>query len=262
MTATKLPKLDVTNAFWMRAGHLICAPVLAALLGASPAMAQSAAAPKAKPPAPTLTKDEVTALAGVTVKKTDPAPVSGVTVTARRSAAVSELTVTLPLCPPAKDVPDPDTEPPKLLSSYPASGATVRGCVVILRLTFDRPMTCDGLLNRIAHYENPCPAPLNAAMFSRDRRTFLTVCILHPRREASRRLAFRTPAAGEVDPQEVDASFSLRLENFTSLAGQPLKPYALIFYIDQDAQPVQTMQDAMAQDKFLRDAQKAAERSP
>ena len=209
------------------------------------------------PPAPTLTKDEVTALAGVTVKKADPAPVSGVTVTARRSTAVSELTVTAPICPPARKMPDPDAEPPKLLSSFPANGSTVRGGIVILRLTFDRPMTCDGLLNHIEQYRNPCPAPLNAAMFSRDRRTFLTVCTLHPRREASRRLAIRTPSLEEVDPP-----LSLRLENFTSLAGQPLKPYALSFYVDADSQPAQSMQEAIAQDKFLRDAQKAAMAQP
>lgn len=185
------------------------------------------------------------------------AALAGVTVTARRSTSVSELTVIAPKCPPAKEIPDPDAEPPRLLSSYPANGSTVRGGIVILRLTFDRPMTCEGLLNHIEQYENPCPAPLNSPMVSRDRRTFLTVCTPHPRREASRRLAIRTPSLEEVDPP-----FSLRLENFTSLAGQPLRPYALNFYVDADSKPVQTMQEAMAQDKFLRDAQKAAERNP
>ena len=250
MAATQLPKLKVMGAFCTRAGLLICAPVLAVVIGASPSMAQSDAPSKPNATAPALTKDEVNAL-------------SGLTVTARRTSSVSELTVTVPLCPPAKDQPDPDAKPPKLLSSYPTKGATVRRGLFILRLTFDKPMTCVGLLNNRKGYLNPCPAPLYSPMFSRDRRTFLTVCrvnlplgAVHNGSAPHRGPGLYNPA---FDPNAgVAADFGLRLEEFTSLSGQPLAPSDLNFKIDPNSRLVETMQEAMAQDEFLRDAQKLA----
>jgi len=192
----------------------------------------------------------VTALSGleVTVRKPDPTPMSGVTVAARRSTRVSELEVTAPKCPPAAASPDPSAEPPKLLSSYPPEGSTVRGGVVILRLTFDRPMTCKGLLDN-ADYPNPCPAPLTDPLFSRDRRTFLTICTIDPAKIAP--VNSLAPAVG--------VPYGLKLANFTGLSGHLLKARNLIFYVNPLAPTVKTVKEAMAQDRFLRDALKAAE---
>jgi hypothetical protein len=231
----------------MMPSRLVCAALLAALLGPGASLAQS--------DAPSLTKDEVTELSGlvVTVKKPDPTPLSGVTVAVRRSPKVSELTVVAPKCPPAQASPDPNAEPPKLLSSFPAPGSTVRGGIVILRLTFDRPMTCEGLLDKIADVPNPCPGPLTDPLFSRDRRTFLTVCVIDkdPRWEGM-----------SSSNAQFTARYGLQLANFTSLSGKPLKARALDFYVNPLAAPVKSVKEAMTQDRFLRDAQKAAEQAP
>src|SRR5665213_2382260 len=143
----------------MRPKLLICiAALAAALIGPSLSLAQSDqdVAP-AKPPS---ADEHVTS-------------VSALIVAARRSTAVSELDVKAPVCPKVHKAAD---ERPKLVGTYPERGATVRPGVVILRLTFDKPMTCDGLLNAEGTKANPCPAPLEEPLYSRDRRTFLTVC--------------------------------------------------------------------------------------
>jgi len=257
-----MTRLEVTETFWRCAGSLICAATLIGLACTSPSMAQSDAASTAKPSAPTLTKEEVDALSNLNValKKAPPTAVSGVTVSARRSTSVSELTVSVPLCPPINEHPDADTKPPKLLSSYPGNGAVVRPGIVILRLTFDKPMSCIGLLDNRKGYPNPCPAPLQEPLFSRDRRTFLTVCVIEPDpysapAEGSR---ISTSANGFVIAGQ---TFGLRLDRFTSLSGRPFKPSDFEFTVDVSARPVENLREAMAQDRFLRDAQKAAEKA-
>jgi hypothetical protein len=213
--------------------------ILCALIGASPSMAYSDAATKPSGDAPTLTKEELTAL-------------SGLTVSARRTPSVSELTVAAPVCPAAR--PDVHAQPPKLVSSYPGRGSIIRGGIVILRLTFDRPMTCMGLLDNVGPYPDPCPAPLRFPMVSRDRRTFLTVCNVQVDRPINVSRTTSVQLGRRDSPR-----FGLRLANFISAAGQPLDDTDLDFYVDPSSEPVRTMREAMAQDKFLRDAEKAAE---
>ncbi len=134
-----------------------------------------------------------------------------------------------------------------MLSSYPVKGAIVRPGILILRITFDKPMTCAGLLDARVGFHNPCPAPLISPLFSRDRRTFLTVCIVSPH--------------GWGVEQITDNPYGLKLDKFISLSGQPLKPSDVDFYINPTSSPVETIKEAITQDKFLRDAEKAAERT-
>jgi hypothetical protein len=60
----------------------------------------------------------------------------------------------------------------------------------------------------------------------------------------------------------VGVVFGLRLDRFTSLSGKPMNPSDFEFTIDPDARPVGNLREAMAQDRFLRDAQKAADKAP
>jgi hypothetical protein len=115
-------------------------------------------------------------------------------------------------------------------------------------------MTCVGLLDNRKGYPNPCPAPLTDPLFSRDRRTFLTVCVVDEAPPALGPTRVNTPGF-QGQP------YSLRLDHFTSLAGQPLEPRELHFYITSNSVAVRTIKEAIAQDKFLRDAQKAAEQA-
>ena len=176
---------------------------------------------------------DATALSGVTVvaRKPEPTEVSGVTVAAKRKGTpLSGLTVVAGKCPQARRPADPDIPPPKLVSSFPAKGAVVRPGILILRLTFDRPMTCDGLLDIHAPLPNPCPAPLRDPLFSRDRRTFLTVCSIGK-----------------------GGHYGLRLNHFTSLAGRSSEPYELVFDTSASSE-VASIDEAVAQDEWLRQA--------
>ena len=114
-------------------------------------------------------------------------------------------------------------------------------------------MTCAGLLDYSGD-RNPCPAPLTDPLFSRDRRTFLTVCTIEP-----------PPGLEEVtDPfggYRWGNKYGVKLWNFTSLSGQRLATRNLDFYVNAQVSRVKTIREAMAQDKFLRDAQKAAEQA-
>ena len=131
---------------------------------------------------------------------------------------------------------------------------------MILRLTFDRPMTCDGLLENYTGYSTPCPPPLTNPLFSRDRRTFLTVCIVGKGPGRTAATDWRSKYGSDFDSNGLQI-YRVRLKNFTGLSGQSMAPSDLDFYVDTSSPPVMTMQDAMVQDRFLRDAQKAAEQA-
>ena len=98
---------------------------------------------------------------------------------------------------------------------------------MILRLTFDQPMTCDGVLRRVRGMPYPCPVPLHSPMMSRDRRTFLTVCKL-----------------------DAGSYYAIALEGFTSLSGYALKPYQLEFGTSPFAN-VTSIEEAIQEDREL-----------
>lgn len=223
----------------MRTKPVICAVIaVGAVSIGPPSLAQPAAEGQAQP----------TALSGfdiVATKKTT--PVSGVDVVAKRATKVSELEVTVPLCPKAKAATEPadgglktgnnivegkgrfsDEPPPRVVSTFPARGDLVRPGLLVFRVTFDRPMTCVGLVQNRVPLPDPCPPPLHAPMISHDKRTFLTVCKV-----------------------EANRQYGLLLSNFAGRNGQPPKPYELVFGTSGMAD-VATVDEAMAQDKWLR----------
>jgi hypothetical protein len=217
----------------MRTGSLICAAAMGlALAGPAPAMAEPDDVVELSGVTVTVRKPEPTELSGLTVvaRKHEPTPVSELTVTVHRATPLSGLTVTAPKCPQARNPPDAGVLPPRLISSFPASGARVRPGVLILRLTFDRPMTCDGLLNVHAFFPDPCPKPLRDPVISRDRRTFLTVC--------------------QIDGGK---RYGLRLNRFTSMAGRRAPPIELVFDTSPETKTA-SIEEAITQDPWLRQA--------
>ena len=65
---------------------------------------------------------------------------------------------------------------PKIVSTYPAYGASVRPGVLVLRVTFDQPMSCRGFFTAVPKLKNPCPDGHQHWVLSFDRTTIRTVC--------------------------------------------------------------------------------------
>ncbi|MBS0335180.1 MAG: hypothetical protein JSS35_20620 [Proteobacteria bacterium] len=106
------------------------------------------------------------------------ATVSELVVTATKM--VSELTVTAEAkCLSAENGVE-RAERPKVLASYPTRGAVVRPGLLVVRVTFDRPMACEGRFEAAAPLPNPCPGAVRAMLLSYDRRTVRTVCMVKP----------------------------------------------------------------------------------
>jgi hypothetical protein len=205
----------------MRSRTLICAAAtITALTGPARAIAQTADPSDVK----RLIEEE----------KRHPHMISGIEVRAKPRNMISPVEVRARTCVRARRPADPDIPPPKLVSTFPANGAVVRPGFLVLRLSFDRPMACAGLMDRHAALHNPCPAPLREPVISLDRRTFLTVC----------RVA-------------KDSRYGLWLRSFTSLAGHKSGPQELVFETSSDPE-VATVQDAIVEDSWLKQAAQPA----
>ncbi|HEX4098862.1 MAG TPA: hypothetical protein VHX64_19190 [Caulobacteraceae bacterium] len=163
----------------------------------------------------------------------DSTTVQGLVIQGRLSTEVRGLTV-MPthLCLLPRKPPDPDVPPPKLVSSFPADGAVVKPGLVVFRLTFDLPMACMGVLEPVLLVDNPCPAPLIDPVISKDRRTFMTVCLVQPSDRYGVWLDFNST------------------KRWTSLAGHRLSPRQILFSTSSGAK-VRTLRDAIAEDPFL-----------
>jgi hypothetical protein len=147
--------------------------------------------------------------------------VSGVTVTASRTRCGKVRTAQH----------DADIPAPKVVSTYPAQGAVVRPGLLVFRVTFDLPMTCDALVLDHEPQKNPCPGSTLQARQSFDHKIFWTVCKV---------------AAGQsygvwLNPE------GKRDHAFTSLAGKLAAPFALTFTTSKEV-PVKTVLEAMNQD--------------
>ncbi|HEX4098309.1 MAG TPA: Ig-like domain-containing protein [Caulobacteraceae bacterium] len=129
-------------------------------------------------------------------------------------------------CPKPRSPADPEVPAPKLVSTFPAEGATVKPGVFFLRLTFDLPMACPARIARDHPLPNPCPGPLVSSMISRDRRTFLATCWVSP-----------------------NVHYGVKLAA-TSIAGHALEPRELRFSTS-DAKAVRTADEAIAEDPVL-----------
>src|SRR4051812_12630378 len=90
---------------------------------------------------------------------------------AKRGAAppLGEIVVTgrVKCLPAAKEA---DMSPPKLVSSFPAPDAVIRPGLVVVRATFDRPMTCSGFFRDAPPFPSPCDVHMQKMVMSYDRR--------------------------------------------------------------------------------------------
>jgi hypothetical protein len=107
--------------------------------------------------------------------------------------------------------PDRSAPRPRVVSTFPANGAQVRPGVLVLRITFDRPMSCSGFFTGIPKLKNPCPLGHQQWTLSFDRKVIRTVCRVEP-----------TGAYGVGVSGNPDATF-------LSLAARPLEPYEFRF---------------------------------
>lgn len=100
---------------------------------------------------------------------------------------------------------------PKIVSTFPANGAMVRPGVLVLRVSFDQPMSCKGFFTGIPKLKNPCPLDHQQWVLSFDRKTIRTVCRAEP-----------TGSYGVGVSDNPDATF-------LSLAARPLEPFEFRF---------------------------------
>lgn len=157
-----------------------------------------------------------------------PHSVSELVVTA--SKTLSELVVPAPM---ACLKPDPaggtPLTTPKVVSTFPKKGSTVRPGLMVLRVTFDQPMSCYGAFAEDNDWSFPCDSVQNMVL-SYDRRTVRTVCLTKPNTHYGLWMD-RRPGSGD----------------FLSLAGRAPKPYELAFSTSAEP-PVTSVCQALAQD--------------
>lgn len=197
----------------MRSSALTCAAAMvAALMGQASGIAQTMDPSDVK----RLLEEEKRhphMIAGVEVRAAPRNMIAPVDVRARRRNMISPVDVNAPRkCLRARRPADPGIPPPTLVSTFPANGAVVRPGLLVVRMTFDLPMACPGLMDRHSKLLNPCPAPLDQPVISLDKRTFLTVCRV---------------AKG--------SHYGLWLRRFTSQAGYPSSTQELVF--DTSSEP-------------------------
>jgi hypothetical protein len=169
------------------------------------------------------------ALAAPTPAPDPSATVSELTVTA--SKTVEELTVTAP-----KKCLKPIngtwwTRGPKIVSTFPAKGEVVHPGVVVLRVTFDKPMACAGVFGDDPPFHNPCPGRIQNMLLSYDRLTVRTACVVEP----------NTLYGAWISRDGEDA-------DFISLTGAPSSQFELRFRTSSEA-PVTTVCEALTEDE-------------
>jgi len=156
--------------------------------------------------------------------------VSELTVTA--SKTVEELTVTAP-----KKCLTPLkggawwTRGPKIVSTFPAKDAVIPPGVVVLRVTFDKPMACAGAFGDDPPLHNPCPGRLQHMLLSYDRLTVRTACVVEP-----------STSYGAWISNTGDGA------DFISLTGASSSQYELRFSTSAAA-PVTTVCEALTEDE-------------
>ena len=113
---------------------------------------------------------------------------------------------------------------PKVVGVFPANGAVVRPGIVVVRVTFDRPMSCDASFAGNSNLPNPCPGAWREAFLSQDGRSFRTVC--------------------EV---AADTRYRMVLHSFRSANNVMASPYTVTFSTSGSA-PIGSVREALAQD--------------
>lgn len=168
-------------------------------------------------------------MAAAAPKPGDTATVSELVVTATKT--LSELTVTARIKCLEPDRAADRADRPKVVSTYPQKNAVVRPGLLIVRVTFNQPMACDGSFSPDPPLEDPCPGFHRDMLLSYDRKTVRTVCIVEPNAQYGLRMS--------QDPT---------VNSFMGLSGLPSQPYRLDF--STSAEPaVTTVCEALTQDE-------------
>jgi hypothetical protein len=100
---------------------------------------------------------------------------------------------------------------PKIVSTFPKNGDMVRPGVLIVRVTFDQPMSCKGFFTAIPKLKNPCPSGHQQWVLSFDRRIVRTIC------HVDGNVIYGVGVSDNPDA------------TFLSLAGRPLEPFEFRF---------------------------------
>jgi hypothetical protein len=96
---------------------------------------------------------------------------------------------------------------PHVVNVFPAKGAVVRPGIVVVRVTYDRPMSCDASFVGRSDLPNPCPGQWREVTISQDGRSFRTVCDVAP--NSRYRLVLHSfKSADNVMATPYDVSFS------------------------------------------------------
>ncbi|THD63025.1 hypothetical protein [Phenylobacterium sp.] len=158
---------------------------------------------------------------------------SGAAVIADRPATVDELEVVAhPPCLPPKVV-EKGGGYPKVVSTYPRQDQAVRQGLLIMRVTFDRPMSCSGSFT--AEGQNPCPSEAQNFLMSLDRRTIRVACFVEPGKHFT---FWLNPVTGQTSPP---------LPLFMSLQGRAVAAYRMTFTTSREP-PIQTIPEALSAD--------------
>ena len=156
------------------------------------------------------------------------ATVSELVVTASKTVAELTVTAKIKCLPPDKG--QERAQRPKVVSTFPEKNAVVRPGLLVVRVTFNQPMACDGAFTGAPPLQNPCPGFSREMLLSYDRRTVRTVCVVEP-----------------------NAQYGLWLNqsptdhSFLGLGGLPSEAHRLTFSTSA-APAVSTVCDALAED--------------
>jgi hypothetical protein len=206
----------------------ILPPLIA--LGLS-AIAEAQPAPPAAGRPEAATAAAVSAATGASVSEL-------VVVSPPKPATVSELDVVahVKCVPPRKDA---RGRPPRIVGVYPKDGAVVRPGLLILRVTFDQPMSCAGYFVFDEAPFKPCgdPAGVQHMLMSFDRRTIRTACLVAPNTRYSFSMNGAPPA--EFRP--------LTPAEFVSMTGWRLERARMTFTVSSEP-VVATVREALGED--------------
>ena len=119
---------------------------------------------------------------------------------------------------------------PRIVSTFPANDAVVRPGLLVVRITFDRAMSCSGFFMERQPLRAPCPASRQKMVLSFNRRTVRLLC------ETTANTTYGLGIGDEAG------------HAFISLEGRPAAPEDLIF-TTSDGPAVETVPEALAQDR-------------
>lgn len=143
--------------------------------------------------------------------------------------SVSEIVVT----PQAKCLtarPNLAARSPRIVGTFPADNAVIRPGLLVVRITFDRPMTCSGFLMDRAPLRSPCPLARQKMVLTFDRRTIRLLC------ETTANTTYGLRIGDEM------------FHAFTSLEARPAAPQELTFTTN-DGPRIEGVPEALAQDR-------------